>query len=78
MAATTTSADLLSKTGKPAEAEAEYRKALAIWQKLADDNPAVTDFRSSLACSHRNLGDLLSKTGKPAEAEAEFRKALAI
>ena len=40
---------LLSKTGKPAEAEAEYRKALAIRQKLVDDNPADTGFRSSLA-----------------------------
>ena len=37
---------LLSKTGKPAEAEAEYRKAVAIRQKLADDNPADTGFRS--------------------------------
>ena len=66
------------ETGKPAEAEAEYRKALAIYQKLADDNPAVTEFRSRLADSHNNLGWLLSNTGKPAEAEAEYRKALAI
>ena len=69
---------LLSDTGKPAEAEAEFRKALAIRQKLADDNPAVTEFRSGLADSHNDLGILLSNTGKPAEAEAEFRKALAI
>ena len=69
---------LLGETGKPAEAEAEYRKALALWQKLADDNPAVTEFRSGLAESHGCLGALLSKTGKPAEAEAEFRKAVAI
>ena len=47
---------LLSSTGKPSEAEAEYRKALAIQQKLADDNPAVTEFRSRLALSHNNLG----------------------
>ena len=40
---------LLWQTGKPAEAEAEFRKALAIRQKLADDNPAVTEFRSALA-----------------------------
>ena len=46
-------------TGKPAEAEAEFRKGLAIQQKLADDNPAVTDFRSRLASSHNNLGVLL-------------------
>ena len=60
------------------EAEAEYRKAMAIGQKLADDNPAVTGFRSDLANSHNNLGILLSDTGKPSEAEAEFRKAIAI
>ena len=47
--ATAASASLLSNTGKPAEAEAEYRKALAIRQKLVDDDPAVTDFRSDLA-----------------------------
>ena len=69
---------LLSNTGKPAEAEAECRKALEIQQKLIGDHPAVTEFRSSLADSHFNLGILLSNTGKPAEAEAEFRKALAI
>ena len=72
------SASCCRDTGKPAEAEAEFRKALAIRQKLADDNPAVTDFRSRLADSHINLGILLSETGKPAEAEAEYRKALAI
>ena len=44
------------RTGKSSEAEAEYRKALAIQQKLADDNPAVADFRSRLASSHNNLG----------------------
>src|SRR5262249_24566469 len=30
---------MLGATGKPAEGEAEHRKALALWQKLADDNP---------------------------------------
>ena len=65
-------------TGKPSEAEAEYRKALAIRQKLADDNPAVTEFRSSLAASHNNLGMRAVGSGKPSEAEAEYRTALAI
>ena len=76
--ATTTSASCCRRRAEPAEAEAEYRKALAIQQKLADDNPAVTEFRSGLAHSHNNLGILLCETGKPAEAEAEYRKALAI
>ena len=64
--------------GKPAEAEAEFRRALEIYQKLADDNPAVTKFRKRLAYSHYDLQYLLSDTGKPAEAEAEVRKALAL
>ena len=67
-----------AQTGKPAEAEAEYRAALAIYRKLADDHPAVTEFRRGLADSHILLGNLLSQTGKAAEAEAEYRTALAI
>ena len=51
---------------------------MGIYQKLADDNPAVTKFRSSLAISHNDLGLLLDKAGKPAEAEAEQRKGLAL
>ena len=47
-------------------------------QKLADDNPAVTEFRSDLAVSHDSLGAVLWQTGKPSEAEAEYRKAVAI
>ena len=46
---------------------------MPLWQKLADDDPAVTDFRISLAGCHNALADLLSETGKPAESEAEYR-----
>ena len=55
---------MLSNTGKPSEAEVEHRKALRFDQKLADDNPAVTQFRSGLAGSHRNLGLLLEQYGQ--------------
>ena len=51
---------------------------MAIQQKLADDHPAVTLFRSRLAQSHLNLGWLLHRTGSSSEAEFEFRNALAI
>jgi tetratricopeptide (TPR) repeat protein len=64
--------------GKPVAAAAEYRTELAIRQKLADDSPAVTDFRSGLAWSQNNLGWALLRTGKPAEAAAEVRKAVEI
>ena len=65
-------------TGKPAEALASYEAALAIRQKLADANPAVTEFQAHLAMSHTNIGILLKETGKPAEALASFKAALAI
>ena len=55
---TSTSACCSRQTGRPGEALESYRRALAIQQKLADDNPAVTDFRSSLAASHNNIGIL--------------------
>ncbi len=66
------------KMNKNAEAEAEFREALAIHQKLTDDNPANTTFRSALAHSQSDLSYLLLNTGKLAEAEAELRTALAL
>ena len=60
------------------EADAEHRTAMTLFQKLADDNPAVTNFQSGLMVSHGLLGLLLSTTDKPSVAEAEFRAALVI
>ncbi len=68
----------LSNMGKKSAAELEFRKALAIQQNLADDNPAVTDFWSELATSHDQLGWLVWTNGRQSEAESEYRKALAI
>jgi tetratricopeptide (TPR) repeat protein len=50
---------------------------LAIFQKLADPNPAVTEFQTGLAWSHYFISGLLSQTGKPEEALTEYSKALA-
>jgi serine/threonine protein kinase len=69
---------VLSQTGKPEAALESYRKALAIQQKLADANPAVTEFQSDLAMSHNVTGAVLIHTGKPEEALTEYRKSLAI
>ena len=69
---------LQSLTGKPAEGLESYRRALAIQRKLADDNPAVTEFRSRLADSYHNIGVVQSQTGQTAEALDSFRRALAI
>ena len=69
---------LLANTGRPREAEVEYRAALAIRRKLAEEYPAVSEYRNGLAASHNNLGILLWKSGRLKEAEAEYRTALAI
>ena len=70
-------ANVLAATGKPSEAEAEFRKALAIRKKLADDNPSAPLFRYLLAASHNTVGAMLSDR-KPSEAESELHTALAI
>jgi tetratricopeptide (TPR) repeat protein len=69
---------LLWRTRKLAEALDAQGKALAIREKLADANPAATQFQTDLAGSHSNIAILLSQTGKPAEALVAYRKALAI
>ena len=44
---------LLSQTGRPAESEAEERKAIALYQKLSDDNPKApaTGLASQALCT---------------------------
>jgi tetratricopeptide (TPR) repeat protein len=69
---------VLADLGKRAEAEAAYRQALAIQDKLAGEYPAVPQYRQELATSHNNLGILHARLGKRAEAEEAYRKALAI
>src|SRR5207249_4160786 len=70
---------LLRQTGKPAEALRAYQKVLAIWQKLADANPAVGKHQSALAQTHNHIGLLLLMwMGKPEEALTASRKALAL
>jgi serine/threonine-protein kinase len=69
---------LTSEIGDKQDALIAYRESLAIFQKLADANPAVTDSQKNLADSHYNIGRLLSATGKPAEALQAYESALAI
>jgi tetratricopeptide (TPR) repeat protein len=71
-------AELTEAIGDKQDAISAYREARSLYKKLADDNPAVTDFRSCLAASHHNLGDLMYQMGKLAEAEAEYRLAIPI
>jgi tetratricopeptide (TPR) repeat protein len=64
--------------GRLSEAEGEHRKAVEIYGKLAADNPAVTEFRTSLATSHTNLSVILHRLARLAEACDGYDKAIAI
>jgi len=69
---------LLFRTGKHEEALEADQKALVIWQKLADANPAVAKYLSNLAQAHNEIGLLLMHTGKHEEALTAWHKALTI
>jgi tetratricopeptide (TPR) repeat protein len=69
---------VLDDLGKRSEAEAAYRAALGIQERLAADFPAVPEYRQDLANSHNNLGIVLDQPGKRAEAEAAYRAGLQI
>ncbi len=65
--------------GQPLEAAPELLAALAIDQKLADDDPAEDPFRVAMPLTAFNgLDWMLAQRGKPAQAEAELRVALAL
>ncbi len=55
-----------------------FRESLAIFEKLAVANPAVTVNQKPLANSYSNIAFLLSQTGRPAEALKFHEKALAL
>ena len=69
---------LLSKTGKPAEAEAEYRKALAIQQKLADDNPSDIGLPGDLSYDYLRVAPLQAWFGQDKELSSTCEKLLSL
>lgn len=70
--------NLFGQRGQLKEAEAEYGKALAIYQQLVDTNPAVTLHHALLADGYRQIALLNQQKGQFSEAEILFHKALAI
>jgi len=72
------SGDLLSRTGKPAEAVTACERARAIQARLARDHPAVTEFESDLAHTYNNMGIALSMQSKLPEALATMQQAQTI
>jgi tetratricopeptide (TPR) repeat protein len=61
-----------------ARVRADIQKSIAVMQSLVRANPQVTDFQSSLAHFHEELGLLYQVTGQDRKAEEAFRAALLI
>src|SRR5262249_39258940 len=59
-------------------AEAAVREAIGLLRQLADDFPALPDYRLALAKGLHNLGLLLKQGGRPGPAEDAYRQALAL
>ena len=62
------------ETGQPAEMLNSHEQARAIYERLARQNPSVTDFQLGLAPSHFKIGLLQSLTGQTTEALASHER----
>jgi serine/threonine-protein kinase len=69
---------VLERINRPQEALAAYREALAMRQKLADANPAVSQFQSDLGYSYNNIGVALQRAGQTRAALKAHEKARAL
>jgi serine/threonine protein kinase/tetratricopeptide (TPR) repeat protein len=69
---------LLTAAGRKQEAEAHYRQALVLWEKLATQSPAVPDYRYQLARTYRLLGEFLAANKRPEEAEKVSLQAITV
>jgi serine/threonine-protein kinase len=67
---------MLQRLGQNDEAEAAYRQATKLRERLADDFPAEPRYRRDLAEGLMNLGVLLKHLGRGGEAEAAHRRAV--
>ena len=69
---------LLSGTGKPAEAEAEFRRTVAIRQKLVDDNPSDIDLRDGLSYDYLRIAARQAWFGQDKELSSACEKLLSL
>ncbi len=70
--------DLLSDIGSSKGALEAFRKALAIAERLAAQDPDNAGWKSDLSVSHNRIGSVLVAQGNLAGALEAFRKAMAI
>jgi serine/threonine-protein kinase len=71
-------AKLAYEIGDRQDALGSFRDSMAIRERLARENPNVTQFLSDLAKSQGNIGVIERETGRPEQALESYRKTLAI
>jgi tetratricopeptide (TPR) repeat protein len=69
---------LTSEIGDKQDALRSYQESLSIRDRLARENPSVTEFQRDLAASHYETGKLQSETGHLDAAFQSYANALAI
>jgi hypothetical protein len=69
---------LLHQNGRSKEAEAAWRDALVVLQKLAADFPKVPEYQYRVAGTLSALATLLRARDRPADAESAYREVLAL
>jgi tetratricopeptide (TPR) repeat protein len=72
--ATTTWGIVFHELGK--QAEAAFHRAIALYQRLADDFPGIPDYRAELAGGYSDLGNFLRRQRRYGDAEEAYRQAL--
>ena len=70
--------DVLRGQGDAPAALAEYRKGMAIAERLAASDPGQAEWQRDLSISHNKIGDVLRGQGEAPAALAEYRKGMAI
>jgi serine/threonine-protein kinase len=66
------------KQGRPSEAIPPLQRAVAIFERLARDNPGNAELRIQLAIAHDVAGSALRQSDRQAEAMAAFQRAVTI
>jgi tetratricopeptide (TPR) repeat protein len=64
--------------GRFPESETAFRRAVALYQRLAADFPNRPEFRQELASSQNRLGRLLSENARLEDAEEAYRDGLSV
>jgi tetratricopeptide (TPR) repeat protein len=67
---------ILQAGQRPAEAEKEYQRALAVQQKLADQSPAVPEYQSDLGATLNNLALIFMNRSELGPARQRLEEAI--